>query len=634
MGILTKLAEGIFKVRIVPKTSPSETTAFTDTKDSAANRITDAIDSGKRIDLSDLLNITSLKGDRNTKYEIFEEMVADGRIGAAVEMYANDTVQYNSEGKVIWIESENSDIAEYGNKLIEDLNIPENIWSYAYCMWLYGDVYLELFENTSNNNTRPTLLLEPIKQNTSVRTQIPIQGAKLERYIEKVPNPAEVYDLQSKGKTSGFIRNKDDINSTSPDNKSNYWYSGSTSNIDVLSPTKFVHICLSPNINRFPEYFRLIKDNNVEDKTKDGYIDGSETENSGDSLTFQVKTGQSILENVYGPYQTLKLKEESVLLERITKSSITRVIQVELGDMPESQKKKKLREIKNQIEQTLIMNKDAGTLQSRTGGQPIENILYTTTKNGKGTISTVNIGGDADIGNLDDLDQSENKVYGALLIPKALLGADMDGSGLSNGGSLTEMNTTYARRIKRGQLALCSAIKNLINIFALSEGLGAQVVNNFEVKLTPIITVEDNRRDELLQNKIRNVNDMLSLVDNMESITETTKLEMIIQWLSSYLNQQDIVDIINEAIKDIENKEDEESSSDIDNEDEDNDISSGPSFGSSPSFGDFDNDSNMPDFDEEPTGNEIENNEEDNTNNTPELSNQTNLSDIEGEDLL
>lgn len=124
--------------------------------------------------------------------------------------------------------------------------------------------------------------------------------------------------------------------------------------------------------------------------------------------------------------------------------------------------------------------------------------------------------------------------------------------------------------------------KNLINIFALSEGLGAQVVNNFEVKLTPIITVEDNRRDELLQNKIRNVNDMLSLVDNMESITETTKLEMIIQWLSSYLNQQDIVDIINEAIKDIENKEDEESSSDIDNED--NDISSGPSFGSSPSL--------------------------------------------------
>ena len=632
MGILTKLAEGIFKVRIVPKTSPSETTAFTDTKDSAANRITDAIDSGKRIDLSDLLNITSLKGDRNTKYEIFEEMVADGRIGAAVEMYANDTVQYDSEGKVIWIESENSDIAEYGNKLIEDLNIPENIWSYAYCMWLYGDVYLELFENTSNNNTRPTLLLEPIKQNTSVRTQIPIQGAKLERYIEKVPNPAEVYDLQSKGKTSGFIRNKDDINSTSPDNKSNYWYSGSTSNIDVLSPTKFVHICLSPNINRFPEYFRLIKDNNIEDKTEDGYIDGSKTENSGDSLTFQVKTGQSILENVYGPYQTLKLKEESVLLERITKSSITRVIQVELGDMPESQKKKKLREIKNQIEQTLIMNKDAGTLQSRTGGQPIENILYTTTKNGKGTISTVNIGGDADIGNLDDLDQSENKVYGALLIPKALLGADMDGSGLSNGGSLTEMNTTYARRIKRGQLALCSAIKNLINIFALSEGLGAQVVNNFEVKLTPIITVEDNRRDELLQNKIRNVNDMLSLVDNMESITETTKLEMIIQWLSSYLNQQDIVDIINEAIKDIENKEDEESSSDIDNED--NDISSGLSFGSSPSFGDFDNDSNMPDFDEEPIGDEIENNEEDNTNNTPELSNQTNLSDIEGEDLL
>lgn len=627
MGILNKLAEGIFKIRVVPKTNPDETTAFTDAENSAPNKITDAIDSGKRIDLSDLLNITSLKGDRNTKYEIFEEMVADGRIGAAVEMYANDTVQYNSQGKIIWAESSDSDTAEYANKLIEDLNIPENIWSYAYCMWLYGDVYLELFQNTSNNNTKSTLLLEPVKQNTSVRTQVPIQGAKLERYVEKVPNPAEVYDLQSKGKTSGFIRNKDDINSTSPDNKSNYWYSGSTSNIDILSPTKFVHICLSPNINRFPEYFRLIKDN-IEDKTSSGYIDGSKTENSGDSLTFQVKTGQSILENVYGPYQTLKLKEESVLLERITKSSITRVIQVELGDLPEAKKKEKLREIKNQIEQTLIMNKDAGTLQSRASGQPIENILYTATRNGKGGISTVNIGGDADIGNLDDLNQSENKVYGSLLIPKALLGADMDGSGLSNGGSLTEMNTTYARRIKRGQLAICSAIKNLINIFALSEGLGAKIVNNFEVKLTPIITVEDNRRDELLQNKIRNVNDMISLVDNLEKIDETTKLDMILDWLGSYLNQQDIVDIINKHLKELEQDE-EEQKEDIDNKSKKSISSNGSN---TPSFSSFDN--NLMNNEEDIDADVDTNIEDNNQNNTPELSNEVNLSDIEGEDLV
>ena len=288
--------------------------------------------------------------------------------------------------------------------------------------------------------------------------------------------------------------------------------------------------------------------------------------------------------------------------------------------MPESQKKRKLREIKQQIEQQLILNKQAGTLQSRSGAQPIENIIYTTTKNGKGAISTVNIGGDVDIGDLADVEDSENKVYGSLLVPKALLGADMDGSGLSNGGSLTEMNTTYARRIKRGQVAICSAMKTLINIFALSDGLGEKIVNNFEVKLTPIITVEDNRRDELMQNKIRNVNDMLGLLQNIEAIDDTTKLNMIIEWLSSYLNQQDIVDIIDERLKELE-----ENGGDIDNLDDNEDVpvrmsnSGGMSTGPS-SFGG----ENVPNFEEEPEE-EIETEEHE----TPQLAPQIDLAEIE-----
>ena len=552
MGFIDRLRESIFRVRVVPKQTPEDRTSFTNERDSLNNKLNEAIEAGRRIDLSDLLNITTLKGTRNEKYAIFEEMVADGRIGAAVEMYANDTVQYSPDGKIIWVESSDTEVAKYGNKLLEDLNIPENIWSYAYCLWLYGDVYLELFENTSYRNNRPTLLVEPTKINPNVRTQVQIAGAKLERYIEKVPNSAEVYDLQYKGKTSGFIRSQDNMENTLENNS--YIYSGTITDVDILSPTKFVHICLSPNINRHPEKFKLIKEE-INKKDSQGRIDASNTEGSGGSLSFVVKSGQSILENVYGAYQTLKLKEESVLLERVTKSSITRVIQVELGDLPESQKRKKLQEIKNQIEQQIQINKQAGTMQSRAGAQPIENIIYTTTKNGKGAISTVNIGGDVDIGNLADVEDSENKVYGALLTPKALLGADMDGTGLSNGGSLTEMNTTYARRIKRGQVAIQSAMKTLINIFALADGLGDKIVNNFEVKLTPIITVEDNRRDELMQTKIRNVNDIMALLDNLEQIDDDTKLKMLLEWLGTYLNQQDIVDILDERIKELEKEE-------------------------------------------------------------------------------
>lgn len=629
MGVIDRLREGIFKIRVVPKSTDEDVTTFAKPGETMTDKMNNAMESGKRVDVSDLSNILQIKGCRNDKYEVFEEMVADGRIGAAVEMYANDTVQYNSEGKVIWVESENSDVAKYANKLLEDLNIPENLWSYAYCLWLYGDVYIETFKNTANQDgKKPTLLLKPLKGDPNVRTQVDINGAKLARYVEKVANPAEIYDLQYRGKTSGFVRSPDEISNTLRNNT--YMYTGTSTKLNILNPTKYVHICLSPNINRFPEKFRLIKDNGVEEVTEDGYLNASNEEGPsvGSELTFTVKTGQSILENVYGAYQTLKLKEESVLLERITKSSITRVIQIELGDMPESQKRRKLQEIKNQIEQQLIMNKESGSLQSRAGSQPTENIIYSTTKNGKGQISTVNIGGDVDIGNLSDVEDSENKVYGALLIPKALLGADMDGSGLSNGGSLTEMNTTYARRIKRGQIAIQSGIKTLINIFALSENV-PNVVNNFEVKLTPIITVEDNRRDDLMQTKIRNVNDTLSLMEGIETIDEDTKLKMIVQWLGKYLNQQDIVDIIDERLKDLENEEDEDSVEDTDSVENTEDteahfnMSSGSNGASTSSFPSLDKE----DSTETP-------NLETPTSTQPELSNQVDLADIEGEDLL
>ena len=633
MSILNKLREGIFRVRIIPQPNVEDKTAFTRKKDSLPEQMNEAIEQGKRIDLSELLNITTLKGNRNQKYQAFEEMVADGRIGAAVEMYANDAVQYNSQGKIIWVESDNNDAAMYGNKLIEDLNVADNIWSWAYCLCLYGDVYLETFMDTSNSGTKPTLLLEPSKINPNVRTQKDIQGAKLLRYVEKVPNPADIYDLQYKGKTAGFIKSESE-NEFKNDLQDNvYTYTAASTDLDVLGPTKYVHICLSPNINRFPEKFTLVRKTEKEKELENGDIDGSDLEGNGGSLTFTVKTGQSILENVYGAYQTLKLKEESVLLERITKSSITRVIQVELGDMPESQKRKKLQLIKDQIEQQLELNKSAGTIQSRAGAQPIENIIYTSTKDGKGAISTVNIGGDVDIGNLDDLTDSENKVYGALLIPKALLGADMDGTGLSNGGSLTEMNTTYARRIKRIQVALQTGIETLLNIFALAEGLKKHV-GKFSVKLTPIITVEDNRRDELLQNKIRNVNDMLSLVDNMEQIDDTTKLNMLIEWLSKYLNQQDIVEIINNRLKELDKEETEKTQDEHEQQidgDTGSDFNNSSFGGPSPSFGgpDFDKD-----FDEETNNTEELNTEETSEDNTPQLADQENLADIEGEDLV
>lgn len=632
---MQNFVESTFKVRIIPKQTPREGMAITSEKNSLPNQLDEAVESGKRIDLSGLRDLMSLKTDRNEQYKAYEEMVADGRIGAAVEMYANDTVQQSPDGKVIWVESDDTDVAAYGNKLLEDLGVAQNLWSWAYCLWLYGDVYLELFENTSTLGNKPTLLTEPVNHNANFQKQVPIEGAYLERYVEKVPNPADVYDLQFKGKTSGFVKSREPLTPTYKNRINTYNVTSSTEKIDILSPMKFVHICLSPNISRYPEKFSIVQES---PDNKNVHTTGGDAinENSVGGATYTVLRGQSMLENVYGPYQALKLKEDSILLERITKASITRIIQIELGDMPESQKDRVLRDLKEQIEQQLQMNKLTGDINSRASANPSENIIYTTTKNGKGVINTVNIGGEADLGNIEDITQSENKLYGALQANKAALGADMDGTGLSNGGSLTELNSIYARRIVRGQTALTSGITTLINIFALKEGLAVTHVNNFRVRMVKPVTSEDTRRDDLLSNKIRNVSDLLNLLNDKDIIDPVSRLKIIANLMVDYLSQQDIADVLNEILEAQEAKV--EDTDEEDGDDTFDDITTHGGSGSSlreppPSEG-APSKTNSPDLDTD-TDNETE-------PNTPDLESNVgagstddiDLSEIEGKDLL
>lgn len=622
---IKSITENTFRVRVIPKSSPEDNIAVTNKRDSLPEKIDEAVDSGKRIDLSGLRDLMALKTDRNEQYKAYEEMVADGRIGAAVEMYANDTVQYGPDGRIIWVESDVKDVAEYGNKLIEDLGIEQNIWSWAYCMWLYGDVYLELFENTSTLGNKPTLITEPVNHDSNYQKQVDIEGAYLERYIEKVPNPADIYDLQYKGKTSGYVKSREQL-TPSYKNNMNIYSISSTQKVDILSPMKYIHVCLSPNITRFPEQFSIIKEDTDKINTNNPNVKKGNAEQVQENATYTVLKGQSMLENVYSAYQALKLKEDSILLERITKASITRIIQIELGDMPESQKDRVLRDLKEQIEQQLNMNKLTGDIQSRAGANPTENIIYTTTKNGKGVINTVNIGGEVDLGNLDDVTQSENKVYGALQANKAALGADMDGTGLSNGGSLTELNAIYARRIMRGQTALIKAVETLINIFAIKEGLTLTHVNNFTVRMVKPVTSEDTRRDELLSNKIRNVGDLLNLINDKEMVDTLPRLKIIAQLMVDYLSQQDIADVLNEIIEQKETEE-EELGENPENEGSFDNISTSGGGISKPPLGGMPggNDNAPPSLE---------------TDNTPEeapdlnTSDDIDLSNIEGQDLL
>lgn len=522
MGRLRDLFEDALKIKIVPKEDDFSAIKVTSNREDLTTKQIEDAGNGSLIDMDAINKFRTLSTDRQEKYSDYENLLSDATIAAAIEMYADDSTQYDYRtGKIIWAESEEPEIAKATNRLIDVLGINDNAWTHIYALCTYGDVYLRLYRKGDISDYTEQALTK-IDGQTSVRVKPQDESRKMEEYVEYVDDPATMYDLQIKGKTAGFIRM---INSE-VENSSSYYASIVNKTLDLqdvnlYDRTSFVHICLSGNIDRHPELITLTNSE------------------KGTVNVYKVKSGKSILADAYEASQTVKLLEDSMMLSRITKSALVRILQIEVGDMPKSEVEALLRRVKNMIEQKMALNKTNGVISSYNSPGPMENVVYFPTKNGRGAITSNNLGGDVNIKDIVDVDYFNNKKLSALKIPKQYLNYDAP-EGLGNGTSLTKLSSRYAHTIMRIQNAYISGITTLLNLFFMDKGL--KYINKFKLKMVSPATIEDTERDEQVQNRLNQTSDILSLMD--ERISDKGKLEVVDWLLNNFLNLPDLSEIL------------------------------------------------------------------------------------------
>src|SRR5574344_1337718 len=107
----------------------------------------------------------------------------------------------------------------------------------------------------------------------------------------------------------------------------------------------------------------------------------------------------------------------SALLNRLTKSSVVRVLNVDVGDMPKEQVQNFMQRLKEKIEQKSAINA-GNSMAEYTNPGPIENTIYVPTHGSQGQIAATTIGGDFDPKSLVDLDYFRDKLFGGLKVPK------------------------------------------------------------------------------------------------------------------------------------------------------------------------------------------------------------------------
>ena len=485
------------------------------------------------LDLSGINSLSQQATTRNEMYNIYDTMCEDGQISAVIKTYAEDATQRNAEGNIVWATSNDSNIAYLINYYIDSLNIDKNIYKWAYSLCKYGDLYIRLYRESEyddaifgkkNRNLTEDVKIKAFKKND-----------KYAHYVEMVTNPAEMFELTKFGKTVGFIKSPVDgviVKSQNNIDFMNYAYKFKRNDVTIYPPTEFVHAAIEDNVSRYEESVNI-------------FLNDSDYDNDNNAYSYTVKRGQSLLSNVYKTWRELQLLEASVLLNRVTKSSIVRLINVEVGDMPKENVAKTLMGIKQMIEQKAAINKGSG-MSEYTNPGPIENNVYVPTHDGVGAISTTQIGGDVDVKSLADLEWYLNKLYGSLQVPKNFFSQNDDAAGFNGGQSLTIISSRYAKTVKHIQNILTQLVKDIFNLILLDKGLDSYI-NNFEVHIQPPVTQEDIDRMENQSTKVQLSRDIMDMLSDIEDAP--ARLKILKSLMKNIVTDPDIIKELDEQIE-------------------------------------------------------------------------------------
>ena len=148
-------------------------------------------------------------------------------------------------------------------------------------------------------------------------------------------------------------------------------------------------------------------DNRVEE-TVNIFNDTKNRDDNVNAHSYNVKRGKSMLYDWYKTWREMSLLEDAIILNRLTKSSVVRIIQVEVGDMPKDMISSHLQSIKSMMEQKGALDTGKKYNEYNNPG-PIENNIYVPTHEGKGNITVANVGGDYDPKTLTDLEYFRDK---------------------------------------------------------------------------------------------------------------------------------------------------------------------------------------------------------------------------------
>jgi len=302
--------------------------------------------------------LPQLELNRRRRYKEYEEMDEYPEIGAAFDIYADDSTQKGTRSERWTIKSESDLVVDEINKLFEQVNLHKFLWDIVRNTVKYGDCFTELIVdiNKSEEGIKKIKILNP---NWILRVEN--EYGYLKKFLQEIPN-LESLQYSEVGQS------------------------------ELARPVKYIELDKNQIV-----HYRL---------------------HTSDPVFYPY--GKSIAALCHRVFRSLKMMEDAMMIYRLSRAPERRIFYVDTGNLPTSKAEMFIERLKQKFKKEKYYNSGKGTVDSRYNPMSMDEDFFVPTKNGRGTkIDT--LPGATNLGEIEDVRYYRDKLLAALKVPKDYL---------------------------------------------------------------------------------------------------------------------------------------------------------------------------------------------------------------------
>ena len=307
--------------------------------------------------LQNALKIPEIEYARRNRYRDYEIMDEYPEIGAAFDIYADDSTQVGVKNEHWTIKTDSKQASDEIEEMFKTIALDRFLWDMTRNTVKFGDCFMELVVDL-NNPDKGVQKIKVLDPKWLIRVEN--QFGYLDKFYQEIPQ---------KGRTDNF---------------GIYGYAGGRAQYIELDKNQIIHFRLHTSDPTFYPY------------------------------------GKSIAALCHRTFRSLKLMEDAMLIYRLSRAPERRIFYVDVGNLPASKSEMFIERLKEKFKKEKFYDQRHDAIDSRYNPMSADEDFFVPVR-GQGGTKIDTLPGAQNLGEIEDVRYFRDKLLAALKVPKDYL---------------------------------------------------------------------------------------------------------------------------------------------------------------------------------------------------------------------